>query len=70
MALVNGGCSYRSLPQRNGDSSSDLAIETRRGVVRLTVRTHGAARQLPRRDRHGQEEVRLDFDGLAALLDR
>jgi hypothetical protein len=70
LTLVNGGCSYRSLPQRNGESSSDLAIETRRGVVRLTVRTHGAARQLPRRDRHGQEEVRIDFDGLAALLER
>jgi len=68
LALLNGGCSYRSLPQRNGESSSELAIETRRGVVRLTVRTHGAARQLPRRDRRGQEEVRLDFDGLAALL--
>ena len=70
LALLNGGCSYRSLPQRNGEATSELAIETRRGLVRLTIRTHEAARQLPRRDRHGQEEVRLDVDGLASLLDR
>ena len=68
MALVNGGCNYRSLPDRNGDPSSDLAIETRRGVVRLRVRTHGAARQLPRRDRHGQGELRLDVAAVEKLL--
>jgi hypothetical protein len=67
MALVNGGCTYRSLPGRN-DDAAQLAIETRRGIVRLTVRSHGAARQLPRRDRHGQAEVRLDAGALAALL--
>lgn len=69
IALLNASVGYRSLPQRNGESSSDLAIETRRGVVRLTVRTHGAARQLPRRDRHGQEEVRLDLEALSSLLE-
>ena len=68
-ALLNASVDYRSLPQRNGEATSDLAIETRRGVVRLTVRTQGAARQLPRRDRHGQEEVRLDLQALSALLD-
>lgn len=70
MALVNGGCSYRSLAQGSGEPSADLAIQTRRGVVRLTVRTHGAARQLPRRDRHGQEEVRLDAEAVALLLEQ
>ena len=67
MMLVNGGCSYRSLPQR-AEAAPELAIQTRRGVVRLTVRSHGAARQLPRRDRHGQAEVRLDEAAVAALL--
>ena len=67
MALVNGGCTYKSLPDRNGEST-ELAIQTRRGIVRLTVRTHGAARQLPRRDRHGQGEVRLDAAALEGLL--
>jgi hypothetical protein len=67
MALVNGGCTYRTLPDRNGESA-ELAIQTRRGVVRLTVRTHGAARQLPRRDRRGQEETRLDAASVEALL--
>ena len=68
MALVNGDCAYRTLAQRNGDSTAELAVETPQGVVRLTVRTFEAARQLPRRDRHGQEEVRLDAQALAALL--
>jgi hypothetical protein len=67
LALVNGGCSYRTLPDRNGESA-ELAIPTRRGVIRLTVRTHGAARQLPRRDRRGQEETRLDTASVEALL--
>ena len=69
MALVNGGCTYKSLPERSGESP-ELAIPTRRGVVRLTVRTLGAARQRPRRDRHGQEETRLDAASVEALLAR
>ena len=69
MLLVNGGCAYRSLPQRGSDAAADLAITTRRGIVRLTVRSHGAARQLPRRDRHGQMEVRLDAEALERLLE-
>ena len=56
-------------PHASGESAADLAIQTRRGVVRLTVRTHGAARQLPRRDRHGQEEVRLDTAAVERLLE-
>lgn len=65
--LVNGGVSYRAFPDRNGESA-DLAIPTRRGVVRLTVRTPGAARQVPRRDRHGQGETRLDAASVETLL--
>jgi hypothetical protein len=69
LALLNGGCAYRALPARNGDAPSELMIDTRRGGVRLTVRTPQAARQLPRRDRRGQEEVRLDAEALARLLE-
>jgi hypothetical protein len=69
IALINGGQSYRSLPPRSADAQADLYIETRRGVVRLTVRTHEAARRLPRRDRHGREETRLDERGVEALLE-
>jgi hypothetical protein len=68
LALINGGASYRSLPPRSADAQADLYIETRRGVVRLTVRTLEAARRLPRRDRHGREEVRLDAGGVAGML--
>jgi hypothetical protein len=68
LALINGGASYRSLPPRSPEAQADLYLETRRGVVRLTVRTHEAARRLPRRDRRGREEVRLDAGALAGLL--
>jgi hypothetical protein len=68
LALINGGASYRSLPPRSAEAQADLYIETRRGVVRLTVRTREAARRLPRRDRHGREETRLDADALAEVL--
>jgi hypothetical protein len=69
LALINRSVPYRSMPPRSADAQTDLYIETRRGVVRLTVRTREAARRLPRRDRHGREETRLDEAGLAALLD-
>ena len=68
LALLNASCPYRTLPARNGDAPSDLYLDTPRGGVRLTVRTHEAARQSPRRDRHGQEELRLDAAELARLL--
>lgn len=68
LALINGGASYRSLPPRSSEAQADLYIETRRGVVRLTVRTHEAARRLPRRDRHGREELRLDASALTQML--
>jgi hypothetical protein len=68
IALINGGQPYRSLPPRSAEAQADLYIETRRGVVRLTVRTLEAARRLPRRDRHGREETRLDEGALAQLL--
>ena len=69
LALLNGECAYRTLPARNGDATSELFVDTRRGGVRLTVRTPQAARQLPRRDRHGQEALRLDAAALERLLE-
>ena len=68
LALLNASWAYRALPARNGEAPSDLYIDTPHGGVRLTVRTREAARQLPRRDRHGQEEVRLDALELERLL--
>jgi hypothetical protein len=69
LALVNGGCAYRTLPAKGGDAPSELYVDTSRGGIRLTVRSTAAARQLPRRDRHGQDEIRLDADALGRLLD-
>jgi hypothetical protein len=68
MALVNGGSPFRSQLARSGDGAVELLVETPRGGVRMTVRTHEAARQLPRRNRRGQEAVRLDAVALAAML--
>lgn len=68
LALLNAGLSYRALPSRNGDGSAELYVDTRRGGVRLTVRTPQAARQRPRRDRRGQDELRLDSESLEALI--
>ena len=49
LALINGGASYRSLPPRHPDAQTDLYIETRRGVVRLTVRSEAAPPPAPPR---------------------
>jgi hypothetical protein len=69
IALLNGGCAYRTLPSRSADAPPELYVDTERGGVRFTVRTPEAARQLPRRDRHGQEELRLDVAGVERLLE-
>ena len=61
-----------SFPGADGStppSRVTFTIEHQQDVVRLTVRTYGAARQLPRRDRHGQEEVRLDTVAVERLLE-
>ena len=68
LALLNRGSPFRSMPVRNGDLATELFVDTPRGGVRLTVRTHEAARQLPRRDRRGGEALRLDAEALAAML--
>jgi len=67
--LLNEGCEYRHAPTRRADDPVELWIDTRRTGIRLRVRTHREARQVPRRDRHGQEGQRLDAAAVAALLD-
>jgi hypothetical protein len=67
--LLNEGCEYRHAPTRRADDPVELLIDTRRTGLRLRVRTHREARQLPRRDRRGQAELRLDAAAVAALLD-
>jgi len=68
LALLNAGESYRAMgPDRDG--AAELYVTDRAAGVRLSVRTPEQARQRPRRDRRGQEEIRLTADELAALLD-
>ena len=67
--LLNEGCEYRHVPSRRADDPVELVIDTRRTGVRLRVRTPRQARQVPRRDRHGHPEPRLDAAAVAALLD-
>jgi len=69
LLLINQGCEYRHAPSRHADDTMELWIDTPRTGVRLRVRTHREARQVPRRNRHGQESLRLDAAAVAALLD-
>jgi hypothetical protein len=69
LLLINQGCEYRHAPARHADDPMELWIDTRSTGVRLRVRTHREARQVPRRNRHGQEALRLDAAAVAALLD-
>jgi len=68
IALLNAGCEYRHAPTRRADDPVDLLIDTPRTGVRLRVRTPQEARQVPRRDRRGQPEPRLDAAAVRALL--
>ena len=49
------------------DGAAELYVDTPAGGLRLSVRDPVEARQRPRRDRHGNEEVRLDEAGVAAI---
>jgi hypothetical protein len=68
MVLLGAGQQYRVM---NGDrdGAAELYISARDIGVRLSVRTPEQARQRPRRDRHGNEELRLTTDEVAALVD-
>jgi len=69
LLLINEGREYRHAPSRHADDPMELWIDTPRTGIRLRVRTHREARQVPRRNRHGQEALRLDAAAVAALLD-
>lgn len=68
LALINRNIAYRVAPGASQRAAAELFVDTRRGGVRLIVRTPLAARQRPRRERRGSEEARLDAESLAALL--
>ncbi|MFO1395835.1 MAG: UDP-N-acetylmuramate--alanine ligase [Burkholderiales bacterium] len=67
LVLLNHGVAYRSL-QTDRDGAAELYVDSREGGVRLSIRAPAEARQRPRRDRHGNEEVRLAVDDVEALL--
>lgn len=69
LALLNAGVAYRAM-HADHDGAAELFVETPRGGLRLSVREAADARQRPRRDRHGNEEIRLDADAVAELLNR
>ena len=67
LALLNNGVAYRTL-SATADEHPNFYIDTPVGGVRLSVRTAEAARQLPRRDRHGSDVLRLSTADLSAVL--
>jgi hypothetical protein len=69
LALLNAGVAYRAM-QSDRDGAAELFIDAPGGGLRLSVREPADARQRPRRDRHGKEEIRLDEAAVAALLAR
>ena len=68
LVLLNAGTSYRSTGA-DRDGAAELVIDDGDVPVRLSVRTPEQARQRPKRDRHGQEEVRLNAEQVAALIE-
>jgi len=68
LALINRSVAYRVAPGVPLQAPPELYIDTRRGGVRLIVRTPNGARQRPRRERRGADDVRLDQRALTELL--
>ena len=67
LALLNAGVAYRAM-HSDRDGAAELYVDTEGGGLRLSVRKPADARQRPRRDRHGNEEIRLDEAALIELL--
>lgn len=67
LELLNARIEFRPLPG-DDDGAGEYYIETRRGGVRLSVRTPGVQRSRSRRDRGGREVVRLDAAAVERLL--
>jgi hypothetical protein len=71
LMLINRNIPYRVAPggTQHG-ATTELHVDTRRGGVALVIRTPAVARQRPRRDRRGNDDVRLSATALADLLAR
>ena len=69
LALLNAGAAYRAM-HSDRDGAAELFVESEHGGLRLSVLAPDESRQRPRRDRHGNEEIRLNETELAALLDQ
>jgi hypothetical protein len=67
LALLNAGVAYRTM-HADRDGAAELYVDDREGGVRLSIREPEDARQRPRRDRHGNEEIRLTADEITELL--
>ncbi|MEO8755206.1 MAG: UDP-N-acetylmuramate--alanine ligase [Casimicrobiaceae bacterium] len=67
LALLNEGIGYRAM-HSDRDGAAELFVEAESGGLRLSVLAPDESRQRPRRDRHGNEDIRLDEAALAALL--
>jgi hypothetical protein len=67
LALLNAGVSYRTM-QSDREGAAELFIETNDGGLRLSISALADAWQRPRRDRRGNEEIRLDQAALESLL--
>ncbi len=65
--LLNARIEFRPLPG-DVDGAGEYYIETRRGGVRLSVRTRDALRSRSRRDRDGRAALRLDAEAVERLL--
>ena len=68
MVLLNADVGYRVMNSAR-DGAAELYINERDAGVRLSVRTPEQARQRPRRDRHGNDEIRLTAVEVAALIE-
>jgi len=68
LELINARIEFRPLPG-DEDGAGEYYIETRRGGVRLSVRTRGALRSRPRRERGGRAVLRLDATAGERLLE-
>jgi len=68
LALLNAELRYRPVSTHD-DGPVELAVDAPETPLDLVVRTPEAARQRPRRDRHGREEARLTVREVEALLD-
>ena len=68
LSLINRNIAYRVAPGVPTHAAPELFIDTRRGGVRLIIRTPTLARQRPRRERRGSDDPRLDASALADLL--